>query len=149
MQLFGEHAGGAGARACLAIAHSGPVVGADLYKFRDLRLNRLPLNIRVAETGIQKHRRISEPGTVDMHLVAPTSTRRPRTGFAARSRMRQRFWYRRPPRGAAKIRMAKPKVMRRSQFRNVRDTGASQPAIASAIRSKTPAYHQNQHGGEQ
>jgi hypothetical protein len=70
MQLFGEHAGGAGARACLAIAHSGPVVGADLYKFRDLRLNRLPLNIRVAETGIQKHRRISEPGTVDMHPVA-------------------------------------------------------------------------------
>ena len=53
-------------------------------KFRDLRLNRLPLDIRVAETGIQKHRRISEPGTVDMHPVAPTSTRRPGTGFAAR-----------------------------------------------------------------
>src|SRR6516164_368830 len=70
MQVFGEHAGGAGARACLPIAHSGPVVGADLYKVCDLRLNRLPLDIRVAETGIQKHRRISEPATVDMHPVA-------------------------------------------------------------------------------
>jgi hypothetical protein len=92
-----------------------------LDKFCDLPLNRLPLDIRVAETGIQKHRRISEPGTVDMHPVATdvhqAARHEIRSPFTNETKVLVHEAAERP----AKIRMAK--VMRPSQFRNIRDTG--------------------------
>ena len=53
MQLLGDHAAGARSRTRFAVTDSGPIVGASLGEFRDLRLHPAPAKVRVSQPRLE------------------------------------------------------------------------------------------------